>query len=423
MADSRRWYRLDNAATIVPASARGTDTRVFRITCELKEEVDPDVLQQALDDTLEEYPHLNVVLRKGFFWYYMDSTDLRPKVTEESEPACSPLYYPGRRTLLYKVTYFRKRINLEMFHVLADGTGGFAFIRKLVINYLCRKHDISIDVDDEATSSNVQKEDDAFDYFYTKGKAGEQVKQLGQKAYQVRHYKDDNMLNHLLEATISAKQFIDLAHKYETTAGILITSLYIEAVIKSMRLKDHQNPVVISVPVNLRQYFQSETTRNFFGVINIAYDAKDYDGTLESILPRIRDSFEKQLTEENIRKTMNGYSSLQQNVAVKMVPLFFKDLGIHFFLNRAQRGTTATISNLGLIRLPEEVEDYVDRFAAFMATPNMQVCVSTYKDKMVFGVDTAYSEHEVMLNFVRKLVALGIDVELGTNDYDRREGE
>ena len=32
-----RWYKLDNAATIVPATARGSDTRVFRVTCELKD--------------------------------------------------------------------------------------------------------------------------------------------------------------------------------------------------------------------------------------------------------------------------------------------------------------------------------------------------------------------------------------------------
>ena len=49
-----KWYKLDNAAIIVPCSAHGFDTRVFRIVCELKEPVDPTVLQHALEDTVVE---------------------------------------------------------------------------------------------------------------------------------------------------------------------------------------------------------------------------------------------------------------------------------------------------------------------------------------------------------------------------------
>ena len=72
------WYKLDNAAKIVPATAHGSDTRVFRIVCELTEPVDPVTLQHALDKTVREYNHFNVVLRKGFFWYYLDAGRNRP---------------------------------------------------------------------------------------------------------------------------------------------------------------------------------------------------------------------------------------------------------------------------------------------------------------------------------------------------------
>ena len=50
MADTAsRWYKIDNAAKIVPSTAVGTDTRVFRLTCELYEDVDERTLQKALD--------------------------------------------------------------------------------------------------------------------------------------------------------------------------------------------------------------------------------------------------------------------------------------------------------------------------------------------------------------------------------------
>jgi hypothetical protein len=68
----------------------------FRLSCELREEVNPELLQQAVDLTMKDYPYFRSVLRKGLFWYYLDSRDLPLQVEEEKLPACSPLYFPGK---------------------------------------------------------------------------------------------------------------------------------------------------------------------------------------------------------------------------------------------------------------------------------------------------------------------------------------
>ena len=49
-----KWRKLDNAALAFPLVTGKDDTRVFRFYCELKEEVDPELLQQALDETMEK---------------------------------------------------------------------------------------------------------------------------------------------------------------------------------------------------------------------------------------------------------------------------------------------------------------------------------------------------------------------------------
>ena len=66
--DKPDWYRLDNAAKIFPPTVHGADTAVFRLTCELTQTVEPAVLQAALDRTVEQYPNLRTVLRRGVFW-------------------------------------------------------------------------------------------------------------------------------------------------------------------------------------------------------------------------------------------------------------------------------------------------------------------------------------------------------------------
>ncbi|WP_026651926.1 hypothetical protein [Butyrivibrio proteoclasticus] len=420
MERKANWYKLDNAAKIVPSTAKGANTRVFRITCELKEVIDPDLLQLALDETIEEFPFFNCVLHRGIFWYYLEDSDLKAKVELENTPACLPLYIKGHKSLLYRVNYFNNRINLEMFHVLADGTGAFMFFKNLVTRYLVLKHDLDVDIKPSDDFSIEEKNVDAFRDFYSKQKGLKQLNEMkSKKAYQVAGEIDDNLLPHLIEGTVSSSKFLNLAHDYNTTVGVLCVALYIKAVIQGMNRLQAKRPVVVSVPVNLRQFFKSGTARNFFGVINIDYNAADYDGKLESIISKVDKDFKEKLSPENIEKTMNSYAALEHNLAIGMVPLPIKDLVIGYFDRSAKDGVTSSMSNLGQIKMPEEVSEYIDRFSAFMTASSQQICVCSYKDKMVFGEVSPYKTHKVMLNFFRCLTELGIEVELGTNDYDK----
>ncbi len=419
MEKKANWYKLDNAAKIVPSTAKGANTRVFRLTCELTEEVDRDILQEALDETVEEFPFFNCVLHRGIFWYYLEDSDLRAVVEEEHTPACLPLYLPGKKALLYRVNYFRKRINLEMFHVLADGTGAFMFFKTMIVRYLQMKHDIKDDIRPVDDFSVEEKNVDAFSDNYAKQKGLGQLNEMKSiKAYQVPGELDDNLLPHLLEGCVSSSKFLELAHKYDTTVGVMCVALYIKAVIQGMNRHQKKRHIVVSVPVNLRQFYKSGTARNFFGVINIDYDPVEYNGEMSSIIEPVAKDFKEKLAPENIEKTMNSYSTLEHNLAIKMVPLQLKDLAIGYFDRAAKKGVTTSMSNLGQIKMPPEVSDYIDRFSAFMTASSQQVCVCSFKDKMVFGEVSPFKTHITMLNFMRCLTEEGLEVELSTNDYD-----
>ena len=142
------WSRLENASKIFPALANYKDTKVFRLVCELFEDVDGQILQKALDATIKTFPLYRAVMRRGIFWCYLESRDLQPKVEVESTYVCAPLYFKDRRNLLFRVSYFNKRINLEVFHALSDGLGALKFLENLMYHYLNLKHDeISLQLD------------------------------------------------------------------------------------------------------------------------------------------------------------------------------------------------------------------------------------------------------------------------------------
>ena len=135
-----KWRKLDNAALAFPLVTGKDDTRVFRFYCQLKEKVDGEILQSALDQAMEKYPLFQAVLRKGLFWFYLEHRSLRAVVKQETEPPCSRLYIPDKKSLLFQVSYDKNRINFEVFHALTDGTGAMHFLQELVSNYLKKAH-------------------------------------------------------------------------------------------------------------------------------------------------------------------------------------------------------------------------------------------------------------------------------------------
>ena len=157
------WRKLDNAAKIFPINSNKYDTKVFRFSCRLKEEIKAEILQKALDKTMHAFPMYASIIRKGLFWYYFESTSIKPIVKEETHSPCGPIYDETIKGLLFEVTYYKKRINLEVHHALSDGVGAIQFLRTLVLNYLVMKHKdtledmtLSIDYDASLTEREIE---------------------------------------------------------------------------------------------------------------------------------------------------------------------------------------------------------------------------------------------------------------------------
>lgn len=90
-----KWRKLDNAAIAFPLVTGRNDSRVFRFYCQLKEEVDPDILQSALDQTMEKYPLFQAVLRKGLFWFYLESRRNKSTGKTREKAAMQSALYTG----------------------------------------------------------------------------------------------------------------------------------------------------------------------------------------------------------------------------------------------------------------------------------------------------------------------------------------
>ena len=133
--NTEEWFKLDNASKIYPASGNARWNAVYRVCAVMKDRVDREVLQQALDVVIERFPSYNVILRRGFFWYFLQGATLRPVVTREKDYPCRKFDIMNREPL-FRVMYSGNRIMAEFSHCISDGNASINFLNTLILKYL-----------------------------------------------------------------------------------------------------------------------------------------------------------------------------------------------------------------------------------------------------------------------------------------------
>ena len=163
-----------------------------------------------------------------------------------------------------------------------------------------------------------------------------------------------------------------------------------------------KRPVALMIPVNLRNYFPSQSMANFFGWIEVGYIFSD-ETTFEDVLLSVKKQFEEELVKEKIAMHMSGYVCIEKNPFVRAVPLEIKKYFLMIGANLGSRSITAVYSNIGIIRLPEEYKEYIQHFGIFASTNSLQMCSCSYGDEMVLGFTSKIPNDSIQRNFQRML--------------------
>lgn len=407
---SENWYKVDNVAKVFLATHNERDTRSLRVSCTLKEPVNPDLLQEALITTIKRRPLFQVRIRRGLFWHYLETTDVMPKVAEEHQRPCPVLYgknYTG--TLHYSVTYFHNRINVELFHALSDGTGALEFLNILVQNYLRLKYPNemkNVTIGLGASADDLAQ--DSFKKFYTRNaKAAPSVK----KSYHIHGRKLPYDQLQFFEVSMPSKDLLELSKQYQVSLSSLIGAKLMMAIYDDMSALKRKQPVTISMPVNLRNYYPSETSRNFFNNISISHIFTG-DETLESLAKEYDAKLKNILQPEQIRRQMDYYQLLEHIFFIRMVPLFIKQPVVKFFSKKENKRVSAVISNLGVMNIPTEMQQHVEKYSAFCSHNELFMTICSYQDEMTLGITSGYRNTGVLKNFVRSFSKEGIPVQL-----------
>ncbi|NLJ57965.1 MAG: hypothetical protein GX339_03865 [Tissierellia bacterium] len=186
-----------------------------------------------------------------------------------------------------------------------------------------------------------------------------------------------------------------------------------------MRLKN--KPVVLSIPVNLRNYFHSQTARNFFGVINVSYDFSKGSSELDQVIESLKKEFKENLSPEVLERRINKLASLENNFIIRMIPLAIKDLVLKIANSIVDRSYTSTLSNVGVVNMPADLKPFIYSFDIFVSTNKLQACVCSFENQLRISFTSAFVSREIQRRFFKTLTDMGIPVVIESNVVDEQE--
>lgn len=417
------FLKLDNAAKVFPAQNTKQWSNVIRYSINLTEEIDPVVLEKALKDILPRFPSMCVKIKRGIFWYYFEHNDKTPVIVKDDlKHQCVPIRYTESNDFLFKIFYLKNRLTIETFHALTDGYGCEIFLNTLAAQYLRLKgHKISngfsvFDITEKP------KEEELEDSFFKNATKGAKASRSKPNIYHKKGKKLPAFSSHVTVGYMPVDKIKELCKKYNVTITEFFTAVLVEIYIEFQKREEKkQKEISIQVPVNARNQFDSQTLRNFSLCYSVRFDPTLGDYTFEEILKQTA----LYLRYINNKKTLGAMFAsnikLESTPVMRIIPLVIKDLaiGISYALT-AECTTTALLTNLGKVDLPEDMLPFVES-TILMPPPGLlnggRIGLSSVKNTFTVAIANCYEDTDIERAFFTKLNDMGISAELETN-YD-----
>lgn len=419
----QQWMRLDNAAKIYPAALRKKWSNVFRLSATLSEPVDRDVLRAALDVTLRRFPSIGVRLRKGIFWFYLERVPEVPEITEEQSYPLVHMSYASIRECAFRVVVYKNRIAVELFHALTDGTGGMIFLKTLLAEYLSRKYGISVPNTDGVLCRMDEPSPAELEDSFIKNAGTVSAGRKEATAYRLTGTTEPDGFVHLTTFMLDAAEVKEKAHKHSATVTEFLTAAMMQAILRLQAEKvphrSRRKPVKVLVPVNLRSLFPSKTLRNFALFITPELDPKLGNYSFDEICKAVHHRMGIDNTAKQMSMKIAANVNSEKSPILKVMPLFVKNAAMKAVFDAVgERKSCLCMSNLGNVRLPEVMRQYVTRMDFIIGVPSCSAyncALLSYGGTTYINLVRSIEEPELEMHFYKVLRELGIHVKVESN--------
>lgn len=350
---------LDTAATLFPLAFCDNHRALIRLKVTMSEIVGKSSLQLALNQLITRFPSFYVRLRHDHSRYFFEKLDCAPAILGEVEADKLLLMtLDDLGECAFRIIASENHIILEYFHAVSDGYGGSVFLKSLIAEYLRIRYEISVSCQSGVLDVNeAPKYEEVRDEYPEIIGASYKLKDMSE-VYSLKGKRDEKL--HITELSYKTSELLACASEGGVTltallSGILTTALF--------DLQKHENigqkEIRLSIPVDLRKRFSSDTLRNFSLPITICA------GKLEDKIDfhTLCQAFDAQLKintrQKNLSALASSYVKMSKSKAVSALPLVFKKWMVRSFFSLHKGGNCMTFSNLGVWQIPNTMKPYI----------------------------------------------------------------
>ena len=399
------WRKLDDQAKIYSLSENINDTSIFRLSVVLKDKVNPQILEKAVELALGTYKAYKVKMEGGFFWYYLDENHKNPVVTEENDYPFQKINTPSNNNYLFKVTYYDKKVNIELFHTLTDGNSGSKFFREIIYRYLELRYPKKIKVKVTNTTQILEDSENSYTKNYRKkiNKAYNPP-----KAYMLKGKELSPGVVGINHFNIKLADLKRLSKKNNCSLSVFLVAMLTYAIYEgNYKITKDKKPINVCIPIDLKKYFSSETISNFVSYMVVSLNLKKkHDYTFNDFLDKVNKEFEKKLQHDKIVETMSSNGKMLNNVFVRVVPLILKKIMVMLGTLEFKRHFTTTFSNIGIFEIDEQYQEYIKDYYFILApdwSEKLRCGVVSYKDNLMVTFGTNLVAPNIELQFKQLL--------------------
>ncbi len=418
-----RWMRLDNAAKIYPAARRQNWSNVFRLSATLTETVDVAVLQSALDVTVRRFPSIAARLRRGVFWYYIQQLPQVPRVQRENSFPLARMSKEETRKCAFRVIVYERRIAVEMFHSLTDGNGGLVFLKTLLAEYIQQKYGVHVPAERGVLGRLEEPSPEELEDSFQKYAASRSASRRSSTAWRLTGTPEPDGFRHVVCFQVPVDQVMEKAHDLNVSATTFLCAALMMA-IQNMQQKKQpivrfRKPIKVLIPVNLRKLFPSRTLRNFVLFTTPQIDPRLGTFSFREICDVVQHGMGLEVNAKYMSTMIAANISGERMLAARIMPLFVKNAVMKLVYDAVgERKSCLSLSNLGLVQVPQVMEQYVERFDFILgvqATSPCNCAVLSYKDVMYINFIRNIREPELEYHFHCVLRDMGITATVESN--------
>ncbi len=414
------WYPLDNAAKIFPAVINDEFTSVFRFSVVLKHKVHIKSLFAAVRSIESRFPYYKVFLKKGFFWYYLESARFLTPVVVDNKLPCRRFDKEGP---LLRVLAGDNRISVEFSHMLADGGGAQEYFKTLLAQYfLFRGIEVPPSFKYKKPSGQPDPEEfeDAYNRFF---KENIPVNTKRPKAFHLPFPLNRKPRLGIITASVPVAALKEKAKEKNVNLTIYLAAVYFYAIQQIFedpglpRRKKKTGKISVQIPMNTRNLYHSKTMRNFSLFVMPEIDRRLGHYTFDEILKTVFHQMQLETDVKLINKILSRNVGSERNMIIRAIPLFIKNPVLRMnFKKMGCSQYTGVLSNLGGIVFPPPMAEHIESVMVIPPPPNKLTKVSCgmigYNDQITITFGNITCSRELEKHFFRFLTRENIPVSI-----------